>query len=415
MKIGKQKFIKKVKTLVAAATLTVCAATTVGASSLGQGITENEILIGHLGPQTGPVATYDKIRMGIQSYFNYVNENGGVHGRQLRLIAYDDQYQPSRTVQLTRRLVEQDKVFAMLSNVCTPCNAASRPYVERVGIPMVMSSTGASQFVDPPIRNYIGSSIANYVFEARVLATYAVDQLDAKRIAIAFQNDDYGSPLAAAAKATLDAMNGVEVVGSFNFQASDADLSTQAQRIRQSNPDAVLVFSVPAPAAQLKRALRNIGVTEPHYIVSSVGGDSETLFDMAGQETWQGTISSAVLVKPGVVQNEAIDRYVEQFGKDYPRENVADWGQTGWAAAEVLVEALRRTENLNWDDFLATFYTFDNWTGGMYAGVTFAEGNHYGLTSMFMTEARDGKIVPTSKPIVFDPVSGEITGGDPLQ
>ena len=379
------------------------------AAEVAQGVTDKEILVGHLGPQTGPVAgAYDKIRMGIESYFKYVNEQGGVHGRQLKLIAYDDQYQPGKAVQLTQRLVEEDKVFALLGNICTPCNVAVLPRNKKSGIPMVMVGSGASLFVNPVIPNYLGSSIANYEFDARVLAGYAVGELNAKRVAIAYQNDDYGTPLAKAVAEALKQHDDVELVQEVNFQSSDSDLSTQAQRIRQSNPDAVIVLSVPSPAAQLKKALHNIGVTEPHYLVSSIGADSQTLFDLAGEAVWNGTISTSVFPKPGQSDDESVKLYVERFSKDFPTVQVADFGQNGWALAEVFVEALRRTENLTWEDFLASFNTFDNWTGSMYAGVTFSPSNHYGLTSMYMTEAKNGAITPISKPITFNPDTGEI-------
>lgn len=380
------------------------------AAETAQGVTDDEIRVGHLGPQTGPVAgAYDKIRMGIDSYFKYVNEQGGVHGRQLRLIAYDDQYQPGRAVQLTQRLTDEDKVFALLGNVCTACNVAALPRNKKSGIPVIMVGSGSSQFVSPPIANYFGSSIANYEFDARVLASYAVDHLGAKRIAIAYQNDDYGTPLAKAAAEALNQYADVELVQEVSFQSSDSDLSTQAQKIRQSNPDAILALTVPSPAAQLKKALHNIGLVEPHFLVSSIGADSEILFDLAGEEVWNGTISTSVFPKPGQSDDESVRLYVERFSKDYPSVPIADFGQNGWALAEVFVEALRRTDNLTWEEFLQSFYTFDNWTGSMYAGVTFSETNHYGLTSMYMTEAKDGAIVPISKPITFDPESGEIT------
>lgn len=380
-----------------------------GSQKLAQGVTEDQILVGHLGPQTGPVAAYDGIRKGIASYFRYVNEQGGVGGRKLTLIAYDDQYQPAKTVQQARRLVDEDKVFAVLANVCTPCNTAAKQYYIDKGIPVVMVSSGSRQFLDPPIANYRGSSIANYEFEAQVLLDYTVKNLEAKRIAIAFQNDDYGSPLAKTAKEALKNYQGVELVQEVNFQAADSDLSAQAQRIRQAKPDAILVFSVPAPAAQLKKALHNIGVTDPDFVVSSVGGNSETLSDLAGADVWNGTYSSAVFPMPAQSDDESIELYSREFNKDYPKMPLADWGQTGWAAAEVFVEALRRTDTLTWDNFLNSFYTFDNWRGSMYAGISFSENNHYGLTSMFITEAKDGHIVPISDPITFDPATGKIS------
>ena len=157
-----------------------------------QGVTENEILIGHIAPQTGPVAIYDVVRKGIQSHFDYVNENGGVDGRQLKLVAYDDQFQPAKTVQLAKQLVEDDKVFAMLANVCTPCNTAIKDYMVDQGIPMVMVGSGAKTFVNPPIRNYMGQDVMNYRIEAQIFMNYAVNELGAKKIAIAYQNDDYG-------------------------------------------------------------------------------------------------------------------------------------------------------------------------------------------------------------------------------
>lgn len=147
-----------------------------------QGVTDSEIRIGHLGPQTGPAAQYDLVRQGIQAYFNYVNDNGGGHGRQLNLIAYDDQYQPSETVKLAKRLVEEDKVFAMVANVGTSTNMAILPYMKEKGVPMVMVGTGADAFVNPPIRNYLGSDIVNYRVETKVLLDYAVTRMGMKKI-----------------------------------------------------------------------------------------------------------------------------------------------------------------------------------------------------------------------------------------
>lgn len=381
---------------------------TAEAEELAQGVSDDEILIGHLGPQSGPVAIYDGVRKGIASHFRYINEHGGINGRKLTLVAYDDQYQPAKTVQLSKRLVDEDKVFAMLGNVCTPCNTAIKGYATGKGIPVLMMGSGSKQFVDPPIANYMGSDIVNYEFEAKVLLDYAIRTLGAKRVAIAYQNDDYGSPLGEAAAKDLENYEGAELVQQVNFQATDSDLSSQAQKIRQAKPDAILVFSVPAPAAQLKKALYNIGATEADYLVSSVGGNSETLFDLAGKQVWEGTYSGAVFPMPDQADSKEVDLYTKEFSKDYPKMPLADWGQTGWAAAEVLVEALKRTEVLTWENFLNAFYTFDNWQGSMYAGVTFSQDNHYGLTTMFVTQAKDGSIVPISDPVSFDPATGEL-------
>lgn len=379
-------------------------------TELAQGVTDDEILIGHIGPQTGPVAIYDLIRKGIDSYFKYVNENGGVNGRQLKLAAYDDQYQPAKTVQVAKRLVEEDKVFAMLGNVCSPCNAATKDYYLDKGIPMVMFSTGAKQFVNPPLPNFMGSSLMNYRVEANIFLDYAVNELGAKTIALAYQNDDYGKEGYEGIKNIIKNYPGVEIVEEVTFLATDTEFSSQAQKLQDADPDAILNFSTPNPAANLKKSLYKIGFDDVAYIVSSVGANDNNLFNLAGKEVWEGTYTGATFPMPEIIpDDEEMKLFVERFSKDYPKDPTAGFSQVGWAAAQVMVEALKKTgDDLTWDNFLKTFYTFDNWDGSIYAGVTFSEENHYGLTTMFMAQAQDGKIVPITDPKTFDPATGEV-------
>lgn len=383
---------------------------TKNSGELAQGVTDDEILIGHLGPQTGPVAIYDLIRKGIESHFKYVNENGGINGRKLKLIAYDDQYQPAKTVQLAKRLVEEDKVFTMLGNVCTPCNASAKDYYVEKGIPIVQVSSGAKQFVNPPIPTYMGSSIMNYRVESKIFLDYAVNELGAKKIAILYQNDDYGKEGLEGVKEALDKYKGVELVAELPFLSSDTEFSGQAQKLKNANPDAILNFSTPNPAANLKKAMYKIGLKDPAYIVSSVGANDNNLFKLAGEDVWEGTYSGATFPMPEIVPDDKeMQLFVERFSKDYPNDPTAGFSQVGWATAQVMVEALKKTgDDLTWENFLKTFYTLDNWEGSIYAGVTFKEGNHYGLSTMFMTEAKNGRIEPITDPISFNPETGEV-------
>lgn len=379
-------------------------------SEVAQGVTDDEIKVGHLGPQTGPVAIYDLIRKGADSYFKYVNENGGVNGRQIKFIAYDDQYQPAKTVQQAKKLVDEDKVFAMLGNVCTPCNTAAKDYYIEKGIPMIMVSTGAKEFVDPPLKNYMGSSIMNYRVETKIMLDYAVKELGAKKIALAYQNDDYGKEGYEAVKEGVKDYDGVEIVVETPFLSTDTDLSSQAQKIDQAKPDTVFMISVPNPAANMKKALHKIGVKDINYFVSSVGADDNNLFNLAGKDVWEGTYSAATLPKPEFSKDdEDVQLFVDRFKKDYPNDPTEGFSMVGWAAAQVFVEALEKTgDDLTWDNFLESFNSFDNWDGSLYAGVSFSAENHYGLTSTFLTQAKDGHIEPITKPATFDPATGEI-------
>ncbi|OHR70870.1 hypothetical protein HMPREF3291_06465 [Bacillus sp. HMSC76G11] len=375
-----------------------------------QGVTDDEILIGHLGPQTGPVAVYDYFRKGIDSYFKYVNENGGVNGRKLKLIAYDDQYQPSKTVQLASRIVEEDKVFAMLGNICTPCNTAAKSTYVKTGIPMIMVSTGAQEFVNPPIKNYFGSSILNYRVESRVFLDFAVKELKAKKITIVFQNDDYGKEGLTAVKESIKDYDGVEIEAEIPYVAGDTDFSSQAQHLSKAKPDAVMMFATPNPAANLKKEMYKIGLKDVPYIVSSVGANDRNQFNLAGKDIWEGTYSAAAFPMPDVSDDSSMKLYVERFSKDYPNDPIDGFAQNGWAIAEVLVEALKKTgKDLTWDKLYETMYTFDNWDGSIYEGVSFSKDNHYGLTTMIMTQAKDGKIVPLPDKIKFEPSTGKIT------
>jgi branched-chain amino acid transport system substrate-binding protein len=378
-------------------------------TKLAQGVTDDEILIGHLGPQTGPIAVYDLVRKGIESYFNYINENGGVNGRKLKLVAYDDQYQPAKSVQLAKRLVEDDKVFAMVGNVGTAPNLAIKDYVVETGIPMVMTGTGNNVLTKSPIPNYMGSDVINNSIEVQILLDYAIEELGGKKLAISYQNDDYGKESLATIKEALKKYPGVEIVEEVSFVATDTEFSSQAQKIDQANPDTIMHFSSPGPAANLKKALYKIGFNKANFVVNSVAGDS-SLFELAGKDVWEGTYSGATIPLPDFAKDdEQMKIFVERYSKDYPNDNLEGSPMLGWAAASVLVEAIKRTgEDLTWENFLKTFYTFDNWQGSIYTSVSFGEGNHYGLNSMTVTQAKNGKIIPVSKTISFDPASGDI-------
>ncbi|WP_077212451.1 ABC transporter substrate-binding protein [Bacillus dakarensis] len=380
-------------------------------SGLAQGVTDDQILIGHIGPQTGPVAIYDLIRKGIESYFNYVNENGGVNGRQLKLVAYDDQYQPAKTVQLVKRLVEEDEVFAMTANVGTATSLAVKDYIDEKGIPVIFGGSGAKVFVDPPLPNQLGTDMLNYGVEAKVFLDFAVNKLGAKKIALAYQNDDFGKEGYGVLKEAIKNYPDVELVEEVNFLSSDTEFSSQAQKLKEAKPDTILNMATPAPAANLKKAMHKIGLVDVNYIVSSVGANDNNLFNLAGKDVWEGTYSGATYPMPEAApDNEKIQLYVERFSKDFPNDPVGGVSQLGWGSAQVLVEGIKRAgDDLTWENFLKTFYTFDNWDGSIHAGVTFSEDNHYGLTSMFMTQAKDGIITPLDPQISFNPTNGEIS------
>jgi branched-chain amino acid transport system substrate-binding protein len=377
---------------------------------LSQGVTDKEILIGLSAPQTGPLAAYDTFRKGMDSYFKYVNENGGVHGRQLKLIAYDDQYQPAKAVPFAKRLAEDDKVFLVAGNMGTAALQAAKDVFINNGVPMLMSGSGVSSFVDPPVKSWFGSSMINYEVEAKVMLDYAVNELGAKKIAAAYQNDDFGKTPLNAIKEAIKKYPGVELVNEVSYLPADTEFSSQAQKLEQSKPDTIFFLGLMSPAVNLKKALYKIGYDDMNYIVGSVAGGDTRAFELAGGDVWDGTYTGGVMVSLDDDQNEKIKLFKERLKKEYPNDPVTGFAQSGWSVAQVVVEALQRTDGeLNWDKFYEALYTFKHWDGSMYRSISFSKNNHYGIDKMYMTRAENGKMKQVTDLISFDAETGKIT------
>lgn len=377
---------------------------------LSQGVTKDEILIGHSAPQTGPVAIYDAYRKGMDTYFQYVNENGGVNGRKIKLVAYDDQYQPTKAAQNAKKLVEQDKVFAVVGNMCSACLLATKDYYSNKGIPIIMIGSGLKAFVDPPINNWYGSQMMNYEVESQIMLDYAVKKLGAKRIAIAYQNDDFGKAPYNKLKEIIKDYPGVEIVAEVNYLPADTEFSSQAKKLSEAKPDTVFNYGTMGPVVNLKKAMYKIGLDKPNYIVSSVAGSDEKAFELAGAKVWEGTYSSGVTLSTDDVNNSKVKLFLEKFKKAYPNETALGAAEKGWGSAQILAEALKRTgKDLTWDNFFKALNTFNNWDGSVYEGITFSAKNHYGITKMFATRAQHGKIEKITDSILLDPETGKIT------
>lgn len=374
-----------------------------------RGVTDDKILIGNIAPLTGPIAESGTQIHGIEAYFNYINENGGVHGRELELISYDDQYQPSQTVQVAPRLVEEDQVFLLMSNQGTANNFAVKDYYEENKVVSFLINTGAPDFTATKNPYWLGTGLTVYNIEAEILLEYTINEIGAKKIAVVYQNDDFGNVGFKAVKDAIEKYDGAEIIAEVPYVVGNEDFSSQAMKIKDSNPDAVLSFSLSGPTASLKKSMYDLGIDVP-FVVTGLGGNNTNQFELAGPEAWEGTISSAPYFNPTAAPDDPqMKIYAEQLQKDFPDLPVDGFAQSGWASAQVLVEILERAgEDLTMDKFVEAAYTLDDWDGSMYASVSFSEDNHYGLTSVYITEAKDGEITPITEKITYDPETGEI-------
>jgi branched-chain amino acid transport system substrate-binding protein len=382
---------------------------TEGESSVNvQGVTDTEILVGMTGPQTGPVAEYDKVRKGVQSYFNYVNDNGGVKGKKLKLIAYDDQYQPAKTVQGMQRLIEEEKVFGIIFPIGTANVSAAQEMLIDSKIPVVGLGTGANKFISPVSSNIFGMQF-NYSIEAKMLVNYMASQLGVKKLAIAYQNDDFGIESLNGAKSAIEEIDGIEISKEVSFLASDQDFSSQAQQLVQAKPDAILVLATPVPAASLRQEMHKLGATDIPYVVSVTGGQDKNQFNLAGKDVWEGVITAMPFESYEFSSAPDIDIYKEQITKDFSEDHLGALTQSAWGTAQVFVEALNRTEGeLTWENYIKALETFDNYEGSIFDSVTYTPDQRYGNTTLQILEAKDGNLEPIGGPMHYEPETGEI-------
>jgi branched-chain amino acid transport system substrate-binding protein len=299
------------------------------------GVSESEIVLGTWGPQTGPAAAWGTVIRGMEVYFRLVNEEGGIHGRTVRFLARDDQYQPARTVSAVRELVERDGVLAIVGGIGTAPTMAVRDYLAEQGVPVLGLLSGAHQFVVPPTPTLF-TGLPLYLEEGDLLAAYAADSLGRQRLAIVYQNDDYGRSGLEGARAALVARGRTAIAVSVELM--DSDLSSQAIRLREAGADAVVLFTTPRHAAILLREAARIGY-RPQWLGSSTLGDAALLHELS-EGLWEGAIFASLLDLES--DAPALQRFRQARERFAPGEREGYFFLAGMAVADMAAEALRR-------------------------------------------------------------------------
>ncbi|MEH7246017.1 ABC transporter substrate-binding protein [Neobacillus niacini] len=385
--------------------LTACGAGgSKGASSSekSQGVSDKEIIVGQIGAQSGAYGVYDAVRQGLQSYFNYVNEEGGVNGRKIKLIAYDDKFEAKTTVQNAKRLEENDKVFALVGNVGTIQTMAIVPYLEQRNLPLIGLTSGSKVLFNPPNPNIFGN-VVNYTVEIDILVDYLIKEKGVKKIFVSYLNNDAGKETLDGIARALERYPDVKVVGEGPHLPTDTDFTAIAQKVKESNPDVVVMGSGPSTTANLKKELHKIGLQDVLYAASSTGGDDPNLFKLVGEDVWSGTISTTSIPSPEVSKDPEMKDFVDQYKKDFPKSSTSGFAMWGWAMGQIFVEAVKRSgEELTRENLKKQLETLDNWEGSLYPAITYTPDSHYGNTTIYITEAKDGAIVPVTKPITYD-------------
>jgi branched-chain amino acid transport system substrate-binding protein len=284
----------------AAVALAVAVPTALAGSSSDPGVTPTTIVLGGTSPLTGPAAAYASVARGAKAYFDSVNAKGGVAKRKIDYRVVDDAYNPAQTVQAVRRLVEQDKVFAIFNTLGTESNLAVRDYLNQAKVPQLFAASGATTWGrDAATYPWTIGFQPSYAAEGWVYGQYVAKTQRKARIGVLFQNDDYGKDLLGGLKRGLG-RSGSKVVAAQAYEVTSPDVGSQIAKLKASKADILALFATPQFAIQAYVYANRLG-WHPLVLCNGVSGTSNIMLlasEGGKNKTVEGTITSTILKDP---------------------------------------------------------------------------------------------------------------------
>jgi branched-chain amino acid transport system substrate-binding protein len=311
------------------------------------GANDKEIRIGNTNPYSGPASAYGTIGKSIAAYFKMVNDQGGINGRKVNFISYDDGYSPPRTVEMARKLVEQDEVLFVFQTLGTPSNTAIHKYMNMRKVPQMHVATGATKWNDPKNHPWTMGWQPNYQTEAQVYAKHILKTKPDAKIAVLYQNDDYGKDYLKGFKDGLGSKANL-IVAEASYEVSEPTIDSQIVQLQSSGANVLFNITTPKFAAQAIRKAYDIGWKPVHYL-NNVSNSVGSVLTPAGLEKSVGIISSAYLkdaTDSRWANDPAITRWRDFMKKYYPDGNVADvFNVYGYTVAATLHQVLKQCGN----------------------------------------------------------------------
>jgi ABC-type branched-subunit amino acid transport system substrate-binding protein len=326
----------------------IIAAATVSAAAQKKydtGVTDTEIKIGNIMPYSGPASAYGIIGKTMSAYFRMVNDNGGINGRKISFISYDDAYSPPKTVEQARKLVESDEVFLIFAPLGTASNAAIQKYMNTMQVPQLFVATGASRWGDPEHFPWTIGWQPNYRAEARVYATYILQNHANARIGVLYQNDDFGKDYVLGLRDVLRDKYEKMVVASVPYETSMPTVDSQVVAIKTANPDIFVNIGTPKFAAQAIKKVAELG-WHPIHIMTNVSASVGAVLKPAGLDNSAGILSAGYqmdVTDPQWDGYPGMQKYRAFMAKYYPEADKSESGPlTAFNTSTALVEVLKR-------------------------------------------------------------------------
>ena len=324
-----------------------------GGSALAQkkydvGATDSEIRIGNIMPYSGPASAYGVIGRTEAAYFRKINTEGGINGRKVNFISYDDAYSPPKAVEQARKLVESDEVLLIFGPLGTPSNTAIQRYMNAKKIPQLFVSTGATKWNDPQTYPWTMGWQPNYQSEARIYAKYILKEKPNAKIGVLYQNDDYGKDYLKGLRDGLGDKAASMIIAEDAYEVAEPTVDTHIVKMKSIGADVFVDVTTPKFAAQAIKKAAEIG-WKPMHFLNSVATSIGAVIKPAGFENAQDIISVAYLMDPMDPQwkdHPGMKAFDEFLAKYFPEGNRSDnFVVTGYNNAQTLVQVLKQCGN----------------------------------------------------------------------
>ncbi|MBV5270491.1 MAG: ABC transporter substrate-binding protein [Afipia sp.] len=359
--------------------IVLCAAIITSGSAVAQkaygpGVTDTEIKIGNIMPYSGPASAYGMNGKVQAAYFKKINDHGGINGRKINFISYDDAYSPPKTVEQARKLVESDEVLLIFNPLGTPGNAAIHKYMNAKKVPQIFVGSGASKWNDPKNYPWTMGWIPNFQTEGRILAQYVLKEKPTGKVAIFYQNDDYGKDYLKGFKDGLGEHANIIVIEE-SYEVSEPTIDTHVVKMKSVGADVLISFTTPKFAAQTIKKAAELN-WKPLQIVPSVSSSIGAVIKPAGMDSAQGIISATYAkdaTDPQWDDDPGIKEFRALMNEYLPGANLAESSaMVGYNTATSMAEVLRRCgDNLTRENVMKQASNLKNFEqGGLLPSIT---------------------------------------------
>jgi branched-chain amino acid transport system substrate-binding protein len=330
------------------------------------GASDTEIKIGNIMPYSGPASAYGVIGKTEAAYFNKINAEGGINGRKISFITYDDGYSPPKAVEQARKLVESDEVLVVFNPLGTPSNSAIEKYMNSKKVPQLFVATGATKWNEPKEFPWTMGWQPSYQSEARIYAKYLLKEKPAAKIAVFYQNDDFGKDYLKGLKDGLGAKAASMIIAEEGYETSEPSIDNHIVKLKASGADVFISITTPKFAAQAIKKLAEMNWT-PLHIVSNVSASVGGVIKPAGFENAQGILSAAYAKDGADAQwnnDPGMKKFYEFLAKYDADANKLDGSVVyGYGAAQTMVKVLEMCgDNLTHENVMKQAASLKNFT-----------------------------------------------------